>query len=80
MLYNEPDFTNIKSTLELACESHKISVLFLPKFHCELSFIEQCLGHAKRMYRLQPPSTSEDALAKNLVNTLESVTVEQMRK
>jgi hypothetical protein len=80
MLYNEPDFTNIKSTLELACESHEISVLFLPKFHCELSFIEQCWGHAKRTYRLQPPSTSEDALEKNLVNALESVTVEQMRK
>jgi hypothetical protein len=61
MLYNVPDFTNIKSTLELACESHEISVLFLPKFDCELSFIEQCWSHAKRTYRLQPPSTSEDA-------------------
>jgi hypothetical protein len=80
MLYNEPDFTNIKSTLELACASHEISVLFLPKFHCELSFIEQCWGHAKRTYRLQPPSTSEEALEKNLVNALESVTTEQMRK
>ncbi|OJA08883.1 hypothetical protein AZE42_12262 [Rhizopogon vesiculosus] len=80
MLYNEPDFTNIKSTLELTCESPEISVLFLAKFHCELSFIEQCWGHAKRTYRLRPPSTSEEALEKNPVDVLESVTVEQMRR
>lgn len=47
MLYNEADFINVKSTLELACDACSISVLFLPKFHCELDFIEQCWGHAK---------------------------------
>ncbi|KAJ8589880.1 hypothetical protein M405DRAFT_737872, partial [Rhizopogon salebrosus TDB-379] len=80
MLYNEADFMNVKSVLELACDTRGISVLFLPKFHCELNFIEQCWGHAKRLYRQKPPLSSEEDLEKNLVGTLASVTVEQMRK
>ncbi|KAG2124851.1 uncharacterized protein EDB93DRAFT_1244133 [Suillus bovinus] len=80
MLYNEPDFVNVKSTLELAAESQGISVLFLPKFHCKLTFIEQCWGHAKRVYHQMLPSPSKHDLAKNLVDALESVTVEQMWK
>ncbi|KIK96560.1 hypothetical protein PAXRUDRAFT_825838 [Paxillus rubicundulus Ve08.2h10] len=47
MLYNEPDFVNVKSMLELACASEGVHVLFLLKFHCELNFIEQCWGHTK---------------------------------
>jgi len=77
---NEADFVNVKSTLELACDARGISVLFLPKFHCELNFIEQCWGHAKRLYCQKPPSSSEEDLEKNLVDALDSVTVEQMRK
>ncbi|KAG2342774.1 hypothetical protein BDR05DRAFT_885766 [Suillus weaverae] len=80
MVYNEPDFVNVKSTLELAAESHGISVMFLPKFHCELNFIEQCWGHAKRIYCQMPPSASKEDLAKNVVDALESVAVEQMQK
>ncbi|KAG1757891.1 hypothetical protein EDB19DRAFT_1659622 [Suillus lakei] len=64
---------------ENAAESHGISVLFLLKFHCELNFIEQCWGHAKRVYRQMPPSSMEEDLARNLVDALESVTVEQMQ-
>ncbi|KAG1726150.1 hypothetical protein EDB19DRAFT_234520 [Suillus lakei] len=39
-----------------------------------------CWGHAKRVYRQMPPSSREEDLAKNLVDALESVTVEQMQK
>jgi hypothetical protein len=78
MLYNEADFVNVKSTLELACDARGIHILFLPKFHCELNFIEQCWGHAKRIYRQKPPSSSEGDLEKNLIDALDSVTVEQM--
>jgi transposase len=73
-------FSPQPTALELACDTRGISVLFLPKFHCELSFIEQCWGHAKRLYRQKPPSSSEEDLEKNLVGTLDLVTVEQMRK
>ncbi|KAE9386592.1 hypothetical protein BT96DRAFT_960554 [Gymnopus androsaceus JB14] len=30
------------------CAAHGVTVLFLPKFHCELNFIEQLWGAAKR--------------------------------
>lgn len=42
MLYNKPDFVTVESRLETAARNHGFKVLFLPKFHCELNFIEQC--------------------------------------
>ena len=42
ILYEQPDFIAVESLLETACKSHGFRVLFLPKFHCELNFIEQC--------------------------------------
>ena len=50
MLYNEPDFVEVESLLETLCKSRGYCVTFLPKFHCELNFIEQCWGYAKRKY------------------------------
>jgi hypothetical protein len=41
-LYNEPDFVNVESLLEIKCRARGFHVIFLPKFHCELNFIEQC--------------------------------------
>ncbi|KIK80326.1 hypothetical protein PAXRUDRAFT_15848 [Paxillus rubicundulus Ve08.2h10] len=55
VLYNEPNFINVKSTLELACASEEVHVLFLPKFHCELNFIKQCWGHASSMGEQEIP-------------------------
>jgi hypothetical protein len=50
ILYNQPNFTNVPSILELACKALGVLVNFLPKFHCELNFIEQCWGYAKWIY------------------------------
>jgi hypothetical protein len=80
VLYNQPDFADQESALEILCKAHDIKVLFLLKFHCELNFIEQCWGHAKRVYRMYPPSTKEEDLEKNLLSSLESVPLEVMRK
>ncbi|KIK74268.1 hypothetical protein PAXRUDRAFT_176238, partial [Paxillus rubicundulus Ve08.2h10] len=80
MLYNKPDFINVKSMLELACASEGVRVLFLPKFHCKLNFIELCWGHAKRTYRQYPASSKEEELARNVVDALQSVTLDHMRK
>jgi hypothetical protein len=33
ILFNQPDFCDPKSALELACEMHGFGVAFLPKFH-----------------------------------------------
>jgi hypothetical protein len=50
ILYNQPDFADVPSVLELTCKALGVLVIFLPKFHFELNFIEQCWGYAKRIY------------------------------
>ena len=80
ILYNEPDFINVESLLEITCRKRGVSVLFLPKFHCELNFIKQCWGYAKRIYRLNPESSREDVLERNALEALESIPLPTMRK
>lgn len=80
VLYNRLDFVNVKSMLEIQCEARGFTVIFLPKFHCELNFIEQVWGYAKRIYRHYPASSREADLERNLVAALESVPLESMRK
>jgi hypothetical protein len=47
VLYNQLDFVQVESLLETYCKSCTVNVIFLPKFHCKLHFIEQCWGYAK---------------------------------
>jgi len=78
-LYNQPDFVQVESLLETTCKARGFSVIFLPKFHCELNFIEQCWGFAKQIYRHYPPSSKEADLEQNVLSTLESVPLDSMR-
>ena len=80
ILYNQPDFVNVESLLTSACKARGIQVLYLPKFHCELNFIEQCWGHAKRVYRLNPPSSREEDLQINVLNALRAIPLAAMRR
>jgi transposase len=80
LLYSQPDFAAEVSRLEKAAAKHDVKIHFLPKFHCELNFIEQCWGDAKRWYRLQPSSSSEEDLEMNLKNSLDQVHLETMRR
>ena len=80
ILYNEPDFVNVESCLEATCKALGVLVIFLPKFHCELNFIEQCWGYAKRIYRLNPESSREDILEKNALAALETIPLPTMRR
>jgi len=73
ILYEQPDFVNVKSVLEAMCEAEGFRVMFLPKFHCELNPIEQCWGYAKRVYRMCPASSKEEDLEKNVIYSLESI-------
>ena len=79
-LFNQPDFANVESILEMEARARGHIVLFLPKFHCELNFIEQCWGYAKRNYRLLPPSSNEDVLEKNVVQCLDGIPLITMRR
>ena len=80
MLYNESDFANVEFCLGIACKSQGFTVMFLPKFHCELNFIEQCWGYAKQIYWLNPESFHEEALERNALDTLECIPLPTMRK
>ena len=80
ILYNQPDFSEVPSVLQLTCKTLGVLVYFLPKFHCRLNFIEQCWGYAKRIYRLNPESSREDHLEKNVLDTLKTVPLTSMQK
>ena len=80
ILYNQPDFVDVKSNLEIICEARGFQVIFLPKFHCEINFIEQRWGYAKWVYRHFPVSLKEADLEKNVFEALESVPLESMRR
>ncbi|EIW62921.1 uncharacterized protein TRAVEDRAFT_115102 [Trametes versicolor FP-101664 SS1] len=73
LLFNQPDFRDVESLLETHCKARGFTVLFLPKFHCELNCIEQCWGYAKRVYRKLPASSAEADLERNVSSSLDSV-------
>jgi hypothetical protein len=79
-LFNQPDFVGVESILEMEARQKGYKVLFLPKFHCELNFIEQCWGAAKRAYRLKPASSSEADLEQNLASCLDELPLISMRR
>lgn len=78
MMYNEPDFRDVLSRLEKLAKKQGVQVLFLPKFHCELNFIEMCWGYAKRRYRVLPEGKSQAELEKNVLKVLDDIPLETM--
>lgn len=80
ILFNEPDFVNVPSLLELECNARGYGVNFLPKFHPELNPIEQCWGSSKRTYRKFPASSKEADLERNVVDALDSVPLLSIRR
>ena len=78
ILYNQLNFANVDSLLKAICNACGVFILFLPKFHCELNFIEQCWGHAKNIYQTYPESSRKDHLEEN--TTLESIPLSMICK
>jgi len=80
LLYNQPDFANVKSILQEHCERQGFLVQILPKYHCELNPLEMVWGRSKFHYQLSPPSTKEEDLHRNVVKALDTVTLTKMRR
>lgn len=80
ILFNEPDFVGQKSSLEELFESRGHICDFYPKFHCELNFIEQYWGAAKREYRLTPVTKTASEMEANVIKCLDSVQQEQITR
>ncbi|KIM92435.1 hypothetical protein PILCRDRAFT_94260 [Piloderma croceum F 1598] len=68
----------VPSSLEKLCKWHRHLVLFLPKFHCELNFIEQCWGFLKHLHCQYPTSSKEADLKQNVLSALDSVPLDVM--
>ena len=75
LLYSKPDFRDVESLAQLHCKKRGYTVIFLPRFHCELNPIEQCWGYAKRKYREYPPSSLEADLERNMSTAMDTITI-----
>ncbi|KZS89290.1 hypothetical protein SISNIDRAFT_407601 [Sistotremastrum niveocremeum HHB9708] len=80
ILFNQPDFVGQKSRLEEIIERNGHLCDFYPKFHCELNFIEQYWGAAKRAYRSTKLTSSTDEMERNVIHSLDSVPLDQIRR
>ena len=80
ILFNQPNFASVKSNLETLSRSLGILVFFLPKYHCELNFIEQCWGYAKYRYRMLPRPLNEGEMQRNVKATLDDIPLQTIQK
>lgn len=78
ILFNEPDFTAQKSHLEEEFTARGHICDFYPKFHCELNFIEQYWGEAKRTYRMTEASKGTADMERNVLACLDGVPAERI--
>ena len=74
ILENQPDFLNETSLLETIIKDAGHEVLFYPKFHCELNYIEFFWGAVKR-YTREHCTYSFSGLKETLPVTLNSVSL-----
>lgn len=79
MIDSEDGFEAQQCRLEELAEKYGQHAIFLPKFHCELNFIEMVWGAAKRYARLHCEYTMK-ALQTKIPEALDSVSVVMMRK
>jgi hypothetical protein len=78
ILQIQPDFLNQKSMLKEIAEEQDQQVIFYPKFHCELNFIEMYWGASKR-YTREHCDYSFTGLQKAVPEALTSVSIETIR-
>ena len=79
ILEGQPDFAEQKSLIQEVIEAHSHLCIFLPKFHCELNFIEFFWGSVKK-YLCKNCDYTFDTLKANVPKALESVKLETIRR
>jgi hypothetical protein len=78
ILENQDDFKNQKCRLQEVIEAHGHKVIFYPKFHCELNYIEMYWGAAKR-YTRQHCNYTWEGLKQIVPKALDSISIKQIR-
>jgi hypothetical protein len=79
ILEAQPDFLAQKPLIQEIIEQRGHKVIFYPKFHCELNFIERYWGEAKR-YARNNCDYSWNGLKTVVPKALDSVSLEHIRK
>lgn len=79
VLSNQPDFLNQKTIVEEVIQDAGHHVLFIPKYHCELNFIEMNWAKAKRKTRECCDYTFK-TLKQNVPLALDQITVSDCRQ
>lgn len=79
ILSSQPDFEEQKSLVQEVIEDAGHLCIFLPKFHCELNFIEFFWGAVKRYLREHCDYTF-DTLKQNMPLALRSIPVQTIRR
>ena len=77
-LFNQPNFTAVKSTLKMHRKEHGFPAFFLPKFHLELNPIKQCWCCAKLIYCEFLLSLKEEVMHLYVVETLDAVSLKHV--
>lgn len=72
VMRRQPDFMEQKEWLEETVTSHGFHILFYPKYHCELNFIEYIWGWVKSYHRRNCTYNYNDLKA-NIGNTMENI-------
>ena len=80
ILFNQPDFINVKSHLQEVITARGHLCDFYPKFHCELNYIEQYWGAAKLLYRSGPKITKMEDMEKQVAACLDAVPWSQIQR
>lgn len=75
----QPDFIEQKSLIQEVIENAGHLCIFLPKFHCELNFIEYFWGAVKQ-YLQEHCDYTLKTLKENMPTVLASVSVETIQK
>ena len=78
ILFNQPDFTCVKSHLEEVIMACRHLYDFYPKFHCELNYTEQYWGAVKLLYRSGPWLKKMDKMEKQVAACLDDITLLQI--
>ena len=80
LLFTQPDFTSQRLQLQEFIEPYGHLCDFYPKYHCELNFIEQYWGAVKFCYHLAGHTRTLDAMEKTMLDSLNNIPLEQIRR
>jgi hypothetical protein len=66
--------------LEEVAKKHRVGIIFFPKFHCELNFIEMCWGYIKAQLRRSCSFKFTELYEASLPNAIDNLPLPFVRR